>query len=208
MSTSVLPTLKGLGWPVVRTAMWNTGVQRSISGKRTAVAFQAYPLYQWELTYNYLMADSVNLDMQTLLAFFNSLQGQLDTFLYEAPDDNSVTGQNLGTGDGVTTDFQLVRAMVGVGYSYVEPILAPKHVSTVYVNGVAVSGSAWTVSSWGSATPGVITFTPGNVPPVGQAVTADFTFYWPVALTDDSLELNAFLSQIYKNPSLKFMSVK
>lgn len=325
MSTSVLPTLKGLGWPINRTPNWKTSVQRSISGKRTAIQFQNVPIWEWELTYNYLKSDSVALDLQTLASFFNNLKGAFDTFLYTDADDNSVTAQPLGTGDGADPTWQLVRTMTGIGSSYVEPILAPNVVSAVYLAGasipaaglsaptngtltstaagalgattyyvkctwvtksgetlastettlavaanrvlnVAAPGSApvgaigwnvyvgntagggtgtekkqngstpialatpwveptsglvagavvplanttgWSVSTWGTATPGVVTFAgaPGSTDASTPAITADFTYYWPVALTQDSLELSKFLQGFYKMPSLKFMQV-
>src|ERR1700689_4762721 len=48
----------------------------------------------------------------------------------------------IGTGDGGTTVFQLVRTMGAAlpGGGFAEPITAPNTVSTVYFNGVRQSG--------------------------------------------------------------------
>ena len=51
-------------------------------------------------------------------------------------------GQAIGTGDGTTTVFPLVRSMG----AYSEPVQGVSGVSAVYLNGVAQSGSAWSRS--------------------------------------------------------------
>lgn len=40
-----------------KTPKLNTGVQRALSGKTSRIAYQAYPLYEWELAYNVLRDD-------------------------------------------------------------------------------------------------------------------------------------------------------
>jgi len=201
MTTPVFPTLIGLTWPVKRTPKWSTTVQTSVSGKRTVIANWTYPIYQWELAFEMLQAGGARQDFQALMGFFNQMQGQFGTFLYQDADDNSATGQTIGIGDGVTTTFQLVRAM-----GYVEPIFAPAAVSAVYVNGVALAGTAWSVGAYGSATPGQISLT--VAPPVGAAITADFSFYFPCAFTDDTLTLERFMYQLYQAQKVAFASLK
>jgi uncharacterized protein (TIGR02217 family) len=206
MSTAVFPTFAGLGWDVVRTPIWDTTIQENASGKEVRIANQTYPRYLWDLTFDVLRQGVVHgvaySEMSQLLGFYNARQGQFDTFLYTDPDDNSVTGQGIGTGDGATTDFQLVRAFGG----YVEPILAPNSVSAVKLNGVTQAGGSYTVNGWGSAKPGVVTFS--SPPGSGVAITADFTFYWPCRFEGDSLPLNKFMSSLYNGKKLSFKSVK
>jgi uncharacterized protein (TIGR02217 family) len=318
MSTQVLPSLIGLAWDVVRTPVWDTTVQTAISGKEIRIANQTYPRWKWELKYDVVRSDSVNTEFQQIVGFFNSRQGQFDTFLYIDADDNSVTSQAIGTGNGSTAAYQLVRALGG----FVEPVLAPHTVSAVYLSGVsipsagysaptngsltqsaggalgattyyvkstwvtnsgetAVSGetnlavsannvltvahpgsppagaigwnvyvsntggggsgaetrqnggtpiavgsgwteptsglvvgapmpggntTGWSVSNWGATTPGVLTFQ-GNVVNT-IAITADFTYYWPVRMTDDSVPFNLFVSQFYGVKKFAFISCK
>jgi len=204
MSTQTLPSLAGLGFDVIRTPVWDTVVQMAISGKETRLANQTYPRWRWDLKYNILRADSTNHELQDLVGFFNARQGQFDTFLYTDQDDNTVTGQALGTGDGATLTFQLVRTFGG----FVEPVLAPHTVSAVYVDGSSISGSFWSVSNWGTTTPGLLTFAGGHAPTSGKAVTADFTYYWPVRMTSDSVPFNMFLTQYYAAQKFGFISVK
>ncbi len=201
MSTSVLPPLVGLGFDVVRTLLWDTVVQQSLSGKETRFARQTYPRWKWDLAYNVLRSGANYTELQQLAGFFNLRQGQFDTFLYQDADDNSVTGQPVATGDGTTTGFQLIRSFGG----FVEPVLAPNTVSAVYINGV-VQTSGFSISAWGSASPGVITF--ASAPAIGAAVTVDFTYYFPVRMSADSVSFNMFLSGYYKAKKFGFISVK
>jgi len=153
MATNVLPSLAGLGFNVTRTPVWDTTVQQAISGKETRVARQTYPRWKWELTYSVLRSGAAYGELQQLAGFFNALQGMFDTFLYQDADDNRVTGQGIGTGDGVTTTFQLVRSFGG----FAEPVLAPANpVGTqVYLNGVPQT-SGVSLNPWGVVSPGVL----------------------------------------------------
>lgn len=140
MSTNVLPTLPGLTYDVQRSPMWDTIVQQASSGKETRIGLQTYPRWRWELIYSILRADSVNTEFQQLVGFFNNRQGMFDTFLYSDADDYSTLvnlnnlAQSLGTGDGTTKAFQLIRSF-GL---FVEPVLAPNVISAVYLNGLSV----------------------------------------------------------------------
>ena len=205
MSNAVFPTLAGLGWSIKRAPQFKTRKQVSISGKETAIADMAYPRWEWELTFNVLRqgtrGQSTFSEMSDLVGFYNERQGGFDTFLYQDQDDNSVTGQALGEGDGTTTAFQLVRSFGG----FVEPVLAPNAVSAVYLNGVKQT-SGYAVSSWGATSPGVVTFT--SAPGAGVAVTADFTFYFPCRFVDDTMSFEKFMATLYSAKSVKFQSIK
>lgn len=201
MSTVVLPSLAGLGFDVVRTPLWDTNVQTAVSGKETRIARQASPRWRWELSYNVLRSAASYNELQQLAGFFNARQGRYDTFLYRDTDDNTVTAQALGQGNGTSTAFPLLRNFGGFN----ELILAPQTVSAVYINSVLQS-SGWSVSNWGSASPGVITFT---TPPANNAViTADFSFYFPCRMSEDSVSFSMFLSQHYRVKKFSFISVK
>ena len=207
MSSSVFPSLAGQGWDIVRTPMWDTEINTNNSGKETRLANQTYPRYQYDVTFDVLRQGIVHgtayTEFSQLMGFYNSRQGQFDSFLYTDKDDNAVTDQAIGLGDGATTTFQLVRSFGG----YVEPILAPNVVTNVKVNGVTKTpGTDYTVSSWGSSAPGVITFAvaPGNA----LAITSTFSFYWPCRFTMDKFPLNKFMSALYAGKKLSFLTLK
>lgn len=215
MSTAVFPALAGLGWGVTRAPLWKTRQQEAISGKRTRIADWSFPRWQWGLTYDFLRQAGANQQAATfqgltyaefasLAGFFNQRQGMFDTFLYQDADDNaSPTDQLLGTGDSATLAFQLVRPFGG----FIEPIYAPNVVANVKVNGVVKNpGTDYTVSSWGSAAPGVVTFT--VAPGAGLSVTATFSFYFPCTFTEDRLDFEKFMVALYQAKKVVFESVK
>jgi uncharacterized protein (TIGR02217 family) len=206
MSTSVFPTLAGLGWSVMRREMWKTRNQEAISGKETRIADWSYPRHQWSLGFDFLrqgaLSGTTYAEFAQLAGFFNLRQGSFDSFLYADADDNAATGQGIGTGDGATTSFALVRSFGG----FVEPILAPNVVSHVYLNGVAQSGGSYTVSAWGTSSPGTLTFT--TAPGSGVAITADFSFYFPCRFTADQMDFEKFMAALYAAKKVAFVSLK
>lgn len=207
MSTQVFPTLTGIGYPIPRRPVWDTTKQQNVSGKETRLGNFTFPLYQWDLVYNAIRQGSVHgtayTELATLMGFYNARQGSFDSFLFTDPDDNSVTTQSLGTGDGTTLAFQLVRTFGG----FVEPVLAPNAVSNVRVNGVLKTvGTDYSISSWGSTTPGIITFVvaPGNT----LSITCDMTYYFPCRFVDDEVDFNKWISNMYEVKKLSIQSVK
>ena len=113
------------------------------------------------------------------MGFFLQQQGAFQPFLYDDPTDDQAAAQAIGSGDGSTTIFQLVRSM-GValpGGGFAEPITAPNTLGAIYFNGVRQSPSAYTLD----VATGLVTF--AAPPPAGQLVTADFTYYFRVRFT-------------------------
>lgn len=216
MSTAVLPVFVGRpAWPVKRSPIWKARITEAESGKESAFTYWSYPRWQYELTYDALRQGTRRLgtfaEFAQMAAFFNARSGPVDSFLYQDMDDNAVTGQALGPGDGTTTSFQLVRAFGG----YVEPVFAPNVVSNVYLNGAPQSPASYTVNFWGATSPGTVVF--NTAPGAGVAISADFSFYWPCrfgaisssgTVTTEQLDFEAFMSTLYSAKSVKFISLK
>ncbi|HEV8015213.1 MAG TPA: DUF2460 domain-containing protein [Stellaceae bacterium] len=206
MSTSVFPTLVGLGWSATRREIWKTRSQEAISGKETRIADWSYPRHQWTLGFDFLrqgaLSGTAYSEFAQLAGFFDLRQGMFDSFLYADPDDNAVTAQAIATGDGATTGFPLVRGFGG----FVEPILAPNVVSHVYLGGVVQSPSSYSVSAWGATTPGLITFT--AAPGSGVAISADFSFYFPCRFAADQMDFEKFMASLYAAKKVMFQSIK
>ncbi len=201
MSTAVFPSLIGLGWDIVRKVLWdNDSILTSVSGKETRIGYWTYPKYRWELSFEFLQSDQVNLELQDLIGFFNLMNGRFDSFQYTDPTDNAVVGQTIGVGDGSTVDFQLIRSMGG----FVEPIFAPNNISALYLDGVP--SVDWTVANWGSATPGVVTM--NTAPGSGVVISVDMTFYWPCRFSDKSLDFNNFMVDLWAARKVGFESIK
>jgi uncharacterized protein (TIGR02217 family) len=211
--TAIFPSLPGLGWSVSKTPRFATRIQRAISGRELRVLDQPNPSWSWTLTYAMLRdkndtraasGPGVGYDeLRTLMGFFLQQQGAFAPFLYDDPTDDQALAQAIGTGDGGTTIFQLVRTMGAAlpGGGFAEPITAPNTLSAIYFDGVRQSASGYSVDP---AT-GLVTF--ASPPPSGQIVTADFTYYFRVRFGDDSADFENFLYQLWALKQVKFQSV-
>lgn len=219
MSTVVFPSLTGQGWSVTRTEIWQTRKQQAISGKRTQIADWSVPLHQWELTFEFLRQAGSNMqasnfmgqtfaEFAQLSAFFNLRSGGFDSFLYQDPDDFSVTGQGLGTTVTGQTVYPIVRSFGG----FFEPILAPNTGGTINVklNGTTQSPSSYTINTWGTSDlvngPGQIVF--GSAPTGGETLTIDMTYYFPVSFDDDKMSFEKFMAALYALKKISFTSFK
>jgi len=211
--TAIFPTLPGLAWSVSKQPRFATRIQRAVSGRELRALDQPNPIWTWTLTYS-LLRDQWDArggagqgtgydELRTLMGFFLEQQGAFQPFLFADPSDNSVTGQMLGTGDGSTAAFQLMRTMGAAlpGGGFAEPITAPNVVADVYFNGVRQSPGGYSVD----ATSGLVTFT--TPPPAGQSVSADFTYYFRVRFADDTTEFENFLYQLWSLKQIKLQSV-
>ena len=235
MSTAVLALPPGLGWSVKRTSLWKTRKQEAISGKRTTLADWSFPRWQWEVTIDFMrqagahqqaasFAGATYAEFAGVAGFFNQRQGAFDSFLYQDPDDNTVTAQAIATGDGATVVFPLVRAFGG----FVEPVPAPNLVSNVYLNGVpqpqAALGIVWNYVPWpanplaplyangvpaaGIPTGSLVFNSSGHTPGAGVAIAADLSFYFPCQFDDDAMSFEKFMAALYGAKSVKFSSLK
>jgi uncharacterized protein (TIGR02217 family) len=198
MSNAIFPALPGLGWNIKRTEIWKTRVQEAISGKEVRIADWSFPRHQWELTFDFLRSAPSFAEWQSLIGFFDLRQGAFDSFLYGDADDNAVTDQPIGTGDGTTTIFQLVRALGG----YTEPMIATNVVTNIKVAGVVQGGGTYSVD----ANTGLATFTAS--PASGAAITASFSYYFRCRFSADSVDFEKFMSQLWSAKSVKFLSLK
>ncbi|HTQ35266.1 MAG TPA: DUF2460 domain-containing protein [Stellaceae bacterium] len=211
--TAIFPALPGLGWSVSKTPRFATRIQRAVSGRELRVVDQPNPIWTWTLTYS-LLRDAHDTraasgpgtgydELRTLAGFFLQQQGAFQPFLFDDPTDDVVSAQAIGTGDGSSTVFQLVRTM-GVALpsgGFGEPITAPNVVSAIYFNGVRQGASGYTIDP---AT-GLVTFT--NPPPAGQLITADFTYFFRVRFADDTAEFENFMYQLWALKQVQLQSV-
>jgi uncharacterized protein (TIGR02217 family) len=174
LSASVTP---GFSTAIVTTASGRE--QRNVDWACGRLRFDAGPGVRSEV------------DLQTLVAFFRARRGAAKAFRFRDPLDHSssfMTGeptpfdQRIGTGDGVTTSFPLVK-------QYGDPSEAERRRITRPVDGslrVAVDGIE--VSGWTPAPMGVVQF--GVAPPAGAPVTAGYLFDVPVRFAEDELAID------------------
>lgn len=196
MSQAVFPSLPGLAWSTFKRPTFSTRISARQSGREVRAANYIYPLYEFELSYEVLRADTVLVELQQLMGFFLARQGQFDTFLFMDPTDNLVTSQVVGVGDGVTKVFPLIRDLGG----WVEPIGQAANTPTVTVAGTTATG--WTITQ-----PNLLTF--ASAPALGASVAVqNLEFYFVCRFMDDVQEYENFMNQLWLMKSCKFRSVK
>jgi uncharacterized protein (TIGR02217 family) len=209
MAFPTFPTLPGLSFPVKRSPTFQTIEHKAVAGNSTTQSPQPYAVYSYDLPFEFLRADNATLEIQTLMSFYQARLGKGLPFHFNDPDDNQVTGQSLGVGDGTTTDFGFVRTMVGVADPIQDAIAAGL---VVYINGIAqpltTGYSILSTSNYG--TNYGIRFV---VPVVaGRVVTADFSYNWLCRFDQDAQEFSQFTrlngKGLWEAKSVKFSTVQ
>ncbi len=134
--------------------------------------------------------------LHAVLAFFEERRGRLYGFRFRDRVDSrsgppgrpiGPLDQPLGTGDGATASFPLLKTY-GSGFAPYRRRIAKPVAGSVRV---AVAGRE--VEPGGFAcdpTTGLVTFAAGQVPPPGAAVTAGFSFDVPVRFDTDALTVD------------------
>lgn len=152
-------------------------------------------------------------DLEVLVAFFEARHGQLHAFRWKDWADYksgkpsqpvSPTDQVLGTGDGTTVTFQLVKRYGSGGLAYDRPIAKPVDGTVT----VAVGGTvqqALTDFSVDAAT-GIVTFV--TPPAAGQQVTAGFEFDVPVRFDTDRIETSVATFEAGEAPDVPVIEVR
>jgi len=112
------------------------------------------------------------------------------------------TDQSIGTGDGATTAFQLVKRYASGALSWTRIITRPVAGSVkVALDGVEqISG--WSVDT----TTGVVSF--GAAPGASVAVTAGFEFDVPVRFDSDTLDVTFDLERLGSITSIPLVEIR
>lgn len=124
-------------------------------------------------------------DMDALQAFFRARFGKAYGFRFKDWADYIAVGQNIGTGNGVITTFQLTKIYSSGGYTYLREIKKPVNGTVkIYLNSILQS-SGYTLDF----TTGIVTFT--VAPSAGVVVSADCEFDVPVRFDTDAIAVRA-----------------
>ena len=132
--------------------------------------------------YNVAHGVKTQSQLDELIAFFRARQGKAIGFRFKDWMDYQAVAQNIGTGNGSQTVFQLTKKYTS-SVTVTRIIKKPVNNSAlkIYLNAVLQS-SGYTVNY----TTGAVTFT--TAPGSGVAVTADFEFDVPVRFDTDQLD--------------------
>lgn len=184
-----------------------TQIVELASGDEERNASWANSRRRYDVAYGIRRAD----DLAAVVAFFEARNGRLYGFRYKDWADyksglpsQAVTpmDQRIGTGDGSTARFALVKRYVSGGQSWDRAIVKPAAGTVrVAVNGIEqVSG--WTVDG---AT-GILAF--ATAPSAGMAITAGFEFDVPVRFDSDILDVTLDLERLGSITSIPLMEIR
>jgi len=148
-------------------------------------------------------------ELGVLIAFFRARRGAARGFRIADPYDfssNGMTGvptmldQRIGTGDGLTASFRLVKAYGGPGDPQLRLITRPRP-GTIRVSVDGVEEAGWTPGPGGA-----ITF--AHAPPAGAAIRAGFLFDVPVRFAEDRLDITGAAFAAGEAPSVPLIEIR
>ncbi|WP_417722846.1 TIGR02217 family protein [Salipiger sp.] len=184
-----------------------TQIVELASGDEERNASWANSRRRYDVAYGIRRAD----DLAAVVAFFEARNGRLHGFRFKDWGDHksclpsgtpAPSDQAIGTGDGATTAFQLVKRYVSGSQTWVRTITKPVAGSvSIAVNGVP-QASGWSVDT----TNGVFTFT--TAPGSGVAVTAGFEFDVPVRFDTDVLDVTLDLERLGSITSIPLLEIR
>ena len=150
-------------------------------------------------------------DLAQVIAFFEARNARLHAFRWKdwadykscppsgTPDP---LDQELGTGDGETTAFQLVKRYASGAQAWTRTITKPEAGTVrVAIDGVE-QGSGWSVD----ALTGIVTF--DAAPGAGVALTAGFAFDVPARFDTDELPVTLDIERLGSIASIPILEVR
>jgi uncharacterized protein (TIGR02217 family) len=165
-----------------------TQIVELASGDEERNASWANSRRRYDVSYGIRRAD----DLAGVVAFFEARNGRLHGFRFKDWSDYksglpsnvpSPLDQPLGTGDGATSTFQLVKHYTSGAQEWTRTITKPVSGSVRVALGGVEQASGWSVET----TTGLVTF--AAPPGAGVAVTAGFEFDVPVRFDSDTLDV-------------------
>ena len=185
---------------------WATEIVELDSGREVRNSPRSAPRLSWDVAPAVRRAELV----ADLRRFWNALSGPLVGFRFRDPVDHSstrpgwtpvATDQEIGTGDGAETAFQLVKRYAVGGETYTRTITKPvEHSVRVALDNVEQS-SGWSVDT----TTGIVTF--DTAPAAGVTIQAGFEFDVPVRFEERELALTARLDHLHEAGSIRLIEL-
>ena len=184
-----------------------TQIVELASGDEERNASWANSRRRYDVAYGIRRAD----DLAAVVSFFEARNGRLHGFRFKDWGDHksclpsgmpSPTDQAIGTGDGATTAFQLMKRYASGSQTWLRTITKPV-AGTVRV---AFDGeeqlSGWSVDT----TNGVVTF--DSAPAEGVAITAGYAFDVPVRFDTDALDVTLDLERLGSITSIPLLEIR
>lgn len=177
------------------------------SGREERNASWADSRRRYDVSYGIRRAD----DLAAVVAFWEARGGRLHGFRFRDWADYkscppsqtpAATDQPLGTGDGATTVFQLVKVYASGAQSWTRAIRKPvADTVTVAVDG-APQAAGWSVDP----TTGLVTFAAPPAP--GAVLTAGFAFDVPVRFEAEALDVTLDIERLGSIDSIPLLELR
>ena len=184
-----------------------TQIVELASGDEERNASWANSRRRYDVSYGIRRAD----DLAAVVAFFEARNGRLYGFRFKDWADHrsclpskaqSPIDQQIGTGDGVTTSFQLVKRYASGGQSWTRAITKPvANTVQIALNGVA-QGSGWSVDHQ----TGLVSF--DAAPAIDITITAGFAFDVPVRFDSDALDVTLDIERLGSITSIPLLEIR
>jgi len=179
---------------------FSTSIQTALSGIEQRIAEWDVARCEYDVGYgvmNRAMLDEV-------IALFRDRRGSAYPFRFKAWEDYEATNVSIGTGDGSLAAFQLVKVYSRI-FETIRAIQLPVS-DTVQIKVAGVLKTETTHYTVDYST-GLVTFTAGNIPTAGQAITATFEFDTPVRFAEDTLKVSMTMIDPGNIPSIPLIEV-
>jgi len=184
-----------------------TQIVELASGAEERNASWANSRRRYDVAYGIRRAD----DLAAVVAFFEARNGRLHGFRFKDWGDHksclpsgtpAPNDQPIGTGDGATTAFQLVKRYASGAQSWTRTITKPvAGTVSVALDGAEQLGG-WTVDT----TTGLVTF--DSSPAAGVVISAGFAFDLPVRFDTDALDVTLDLERLGSITSIPLLELR
>lgn len=194
---AVYPTLIGLGYAVNWKPNFFVQSQQAASGANIDLALSQAPIHEFTLTYDFLRDSFGKTEFKTMMGFFLRVQGNSGRFLFQNPDDNSVSRQIVATTDGAAHLFPFIPRTFGDdANSGSEPVGYVDLTQTfnLYLDNVWQSPSTYSVlKTIGGNQQIQFNYTPT----VGQVITIDMSYFYYCKFADPSMDFEKFMDKLW-----------
>jgi uncharacterized protein (TIGR02217 family) len=184
-----------------------TQIVELASGDEERNASWANSRRRYDVAYGIRRAD----DLAAVVAFFEARNGRLHGFRFKDWGDHKSclpsqtpgpTDQAIGTGDGETTAFQLVKRYASGSQTWARTITKPVAGTVRVARDGAEQLGGWSVDT----TTGLVTF--DSAPAAGVAITAGFAFDVPVRFDTDALDVTLDLERLGSITSIPLLEIR
>ena len=184
-----------------------TQIVELASGDEERNASWANSRRRYDVAYGIRRAD----DLAAVVAFFEARNGRLHGFRFKDWADHksclpsgtpSPADQAIGSGDGATTAFQMVKRYASGSQTWVRTITKPVAGTVTVAVGGTEQLSGWSVNT----TTGVVTF--DTAPSAGVAITVGFEFDVPVRFDTDALDVTLDLERLGSITSIPLLELR